>query len=727
MCHVFVRVPSDGALKQDHTNSDPISNQIVSILEQNNKAPFQIFDDGVLMTVNHQEQRTVLYLLPKQQHHVYQGFVKDCSVLTLDTPSQLLCLSSAGKLFVVEFKNVGDRGSRIVQVFKGGSVHGYHVNHNTKQIVVLSSVFLKKSQMVHILDFSLNILHSYSLQQQGLQCLLLDSGVCVILTSSGSCMLLKQDLQKTIGDGYSKMCMQHTNNRFMLVDSTGMVSWCTHKGRIQKTPVHMTHLPEWIQPIKSGFYCAFCPVDDAVVHIELIIDISRHDVHCRGRPGSIQPQTLCHISRNQSALSFHRNDAICIYERRETVLLSLYRIDSDGFERYINLLVEDKLFDTALKLVHRRKATDPSIDRLESRLLYQLAYCQVYEDKDYENGLLNLSTCCRNDTIRLLNFFDFLLPSSLRDEHYSAAPRLSEEESRYLSSCVLPYLWSHRSRIVAENASDNNLLMLLDTAIFQCLVHSPDSGALFQFLQRRDVKVDYKSSRILLQQQGRYFELLELYKSQGHHSTAMDLLYKLSTAADTLVPAPVGASSELEGRPGAWAAVKYLSTIADPEPSLVKFHCRWIISLDPEAAVDMFVHLYPSISASLSASILSQDNTVDSYLYATRYLEEIYDSLSPGDREVLGSLYLKIMASSNLSSDSKGDVLNKLRQLLQDNDSFDISKMLSILPARKQSSSEMLEARVLLLEKQKMYEGFFFFTPMQEYLKTRYHMDFLQG
>jgi len=680
------------------TDSDPISNQIVSILERcRDTTKIRILDNSVLITVNHQEQQTVLHLLHKQQHHVYQGLVKDCSVLS---PSQLLCLSSAGKLFIVEFV---DHGSKTAEVFKG-SVDGYHVNHNTKQIVVLSSVFLKKSQIVHVLDFSLNILHSYSLLQQGLQCLLLDSGVCVILTSSGSCILLKQQLQKAIGDGYSKICMQHANNRFMLVDSAGMVTWCTHKGRIQETPVHLTRVPEWIQPIQSGFYCAFCPVDDTTVQIELIIDISRHDVHCQGRPASIQPYTLCRVSRNQAALSFHRKDAICIYERGESVSLSVYRIDSDGFERYINLLVEDKLFDTALKLIHRHKAIDSSIDKLESRLLYQLAYCQVYEDKDYENGLLNLSTCCRNDTIRLLNFFEFLLPSSLRDDH-SAAPHLSELESQRLSSCVLPYLWSHRSRIVAEKASDENLLMLLDTAIFQCLLHGPDSGALFQFLQRRDVKVDYKTSKILLQQQGRYCELLELYKSQGHHSTAMDLLYKLSTASDTLVPAPVGASSELDGRPGAWAAVKYLSTITDPEPSLVKFHCRWIISLDPDAAVDMFVHLYPSISASLSASILSQDNTVDSYLYATRYLEEIYDSLSAGDREVLGNLYLKIMASGNLSIDTCRDVLNKLQQLLKDNDSFDISKMLSILPPRKRSSNEMLEARVLLLEKQKMYEG----------------------
>jgi len=99
---------------------------------------------------------------------------------------------------------------------------------------------------------------------------------------------------------------------------------------------------------------------------------------------------------------------------------------------------------------------------------------------------------------------------------------------------------------------------------------------------------------------------LGVVQNNGHHSTALDLLKRLSIEPGNFDIHPRGVSMELKGLPGVWAAVKYLTSIKHSDMSLIKYHSKWIVQMDPDAAVELFVGLYPGVEPSIALSILPQ-------------------------------------------------------------------------------------------------------------------------
>lgn len=95
-------------------------------------------------------------------------------------------------------------------------------------------------------------------------------------------------------------------------------------------------------------------------------------------------------------------------------------------------------------------------------------------------------------------------------------------------------------------------------------------------------------------------------QNNGHHSTALDLLRRLSVEPENFDIHPQGVSMDLKGLPGVWATVKYLTSIKHSDMSLIKYHSKWIAQMDPDAAVELFVGLYPGVEPSIAMSILPQ-------------------------------------------------------------------------------------------------------------------------
>lgn len=93
----------------------------------------------------------------------------------------------------------------------------------------------------------------------------------------------------------------------------------------------------------------------------------------------------------------------------------------------------------------------------------------------------------------------------------------------------------------------------------------------------------------------RYSELAALLRQRGRHEAALELLRCLSTAPGTLPVPPSGASVDLAGLPGVWAAVQYVAACPAGELGLplVRAHAGWILAADPEAGLEMFVQSRP--------------------------------------------------------------------------------------------------------------------------------------
>ena len=57
---------------------------------------------------------------------------------------------------------------------------------------------------------------------------------------------------------------------------------------------------------------------------------------------------------------------------------------------------------------------------------------------------------------------------------------------------------------------------------------------------------------------------------------------------------------------GVWAAVRYLVTVGGSQAGLVKRHARWILTVDPEAGLEMLTDMQPPLSAETVLTILAE-------------------------------------------------------------------------------------------------------------------------
>lgn len=521
------------------------------------------------------------------------------------------------------------------------------VNNALEKIVL----YCKKARTVQIMNSKLEKEAFWSLRNEVKQLLLLDNGNVYALVSSGSCFLLEREGRNKVTVMLSNENVWHSiysssrrlpdqkrikgsrkSMAAIFIDSQGHCFYADNRGNIVETPLSFRFLPDFILPTHLGLLCGFSP--GQANNIDILIEFPRHDIDRLMQ--HLSDSTKYHFIRSlnedravQMIADGLDSHEIISWERSiEEAFhhhISVYKINQIAFRDLIGCLIDDKLFDTALDLIDRQR--DPSDGQkhdLEMHVLYELSAYQIYEEKDYRNGMLNLSMSCRNNTVEMLLFFNFLLPVSLqgRARKYiqsslggnvsnisELVKNIEEDEKEEVANSLLPYLWSYRTRILGDTSKTGGLEQtLLDSAIFNCLLRSVDDGALLQFLQRRDVMVDYETGRMLLQQNERYIELLELYKSQGHHSTAMDLLKMLSEAE----PSSESKVSIPSGKSGAWEAARYLSSISNPELSLIKFHSRWMMRIDPASVVDMLLRMHPTISTSMAVSILSRDGSVSS-------------------------------------------------------------------------------------------------------------------
>ncbi|KAI3425935.1 hypothetical protein D9Q98_007907 [Chlorella vulgaris] len=283
---------------------------------------------------------------------------------------------------------------------------------------------------------------------------------------------------------------------------------------------------------------------------------------------------------------------------------------------------------------------------------------------------------------------------AVAEEGAAAAAEPQGEAFEAAVQVLMPYLLSHRSRLAAAAASAaapplrNSTAMavdaaaaaqadaaaeaaaaaavvgqqrtegsatgaLLDTSLLLALLAMPDGGALLRFVQRPNC-VDLEAGEAALKASGRYSELVALYQTKGRHAAALDLLRALSQSPEQL-PAPAqGASAELRGLPGVWAAVKYVCHLpaGQRDLGLISAHAKWMLAADPDAGLEMFSSMDPPLPPSAVLPMLTS--------YAPRlaaaYLESALASgaASPATYEQeLARIYLESIAAATRASGSK--------------------------------------------------------------------------
>ncbi|KAL4436979.1 hypothetical protein ABPG75_004118 [Micractinium tetrahymenae] len=267
---------------------------------------------------------------------------------------------------------------------------------------------------------------------------------------------------------------------------------------------------------------------------------------------------------------------------------------------------------------------------------------------------------------------------------------------------------------------------LLDTALLLALLALPDSGALLRFVQRPNC-VDLEAGEAALRSLGRYSELVALYQTKGRHAAALELLHALSQGPEQLPAAPQGASAELRGLPGVWAAVKYVCHMPEGERdlSLISTHAKWILRADPDAGLEMFSNMQPPLPPSAALPMLTSyaPHLAGPYLegalasgaappeqyeqeLARIYLERLVGGTSgtSGTSGTAGGAAAAAAAAEGACGEGEGAAgeappeslpeYGKLRQLILGSRFLDYEALLRVMPQHR-----LLEVRAALLER----------------------------
>ncbi|KAK2079170.1 hypothetical protein QBZ16_002861 [Prototheca wickerhamii] len=238
----------------------------------------------------------------------------------------------------------------------------------------------------------------------------------------------------------------------------------------------------------------------------------------------------------------------------------------------------------------------------------------------------------------------------------------------------------------------------IDTAILRALLVLPDHGALLGFVRRPNV-ADLDEGRAALLAAGRYSELVALLQARGRHGDALDLLETLSQRPGALPVPPTGASSELRGLPGVWAATGCLLRLGREQLPLLAQHLPWVLAADPDSTLQQLV-----VAEGLRPEDVLPVLTAHSPRLAAAYLEETA-ALGRVDPDAfarpLAALYLQRIVEYAGSSEGRPDPearqlaeTGKLRALILRGAPIDLEGLLRLLPRDR-----LLELRAAVLER----------------------------
>lgn len=383
----------------------------------------------------------------------------------------------------------------------------------------------------------------------------------------------------------------------------------------------------------------------------------------------------------------------------------IYRLIPLPYISQVQLLTSYGEYEAALALCRLKKRHMDGKERMriEDNIQLELGK-QLQLAGRVEESLLHLGSSSVATPLDLLRPFPTLSPSVLVERvdpghaQHSMMPVHCDEAS---ISTLLPYLMSQRSRLLTSGIEDDAMSALLDTAIFFALLQLPDTGALLQFLRKVPIWVDVCIAKDALMSKGRYSEWVAILQSKGDIDEALSVLKKLALGeASALGVSPAGAAAELQGLPGVWAAGRclqdYIHKAAEADgldrfKEILSNHADWILSVDPDAGLDLCIHISPPLSPKELLPLLEKHAPQ----VAAQFLEIALESgtASPEEYEFfLASVYLNLLLLG------KGDhtMQQKLKTLILKSKHIDAQALLDKLPVEEEM---YLDLRAALLER----------------------------
>eukprot|EP00210_Caulerpa_lentillifera_P001355 g1303.t1 len=452
------------------------------------------------------------------------------------------------------------------------------------------------------------------------------------------------------------------------------------------------------------------------------------------------------------------------------------RLNPVPLRQQIEMLIEMKEFQDALQVVELLNEDDRVASEDDIRVSYGV---HLFSNQEYNEGLMQFTMRSQRSPLLLLKMFPSLLPENMfenftlpvSEKYFEGFQEPEGEDYIQAVSSLLPLLLADRTRLASRRRDDveldqeeskkqvslksinesdeeaesslgdstrsyyevdgvgrtlsaskmlsrvkrNNLSVLVDTAIMKAMLVVPDSGALLQFVRGHN-SIDLVEGENSLTQAGKYLELAYLFQSHGNHEVGMEILRKLSLEPEKLEVLPTGASSNLQGLTGVWAAVHYLSKLKEEDASVIRKHAKWVIEQDPDAALEVFVGSENRLPPSLVLPILHENAPQFSALY----LEAMLDK-GDASREEYDSVLVGIYLQEALGNEKK---LGPIHLLIPDDEEMYDFDLLNKQSSEKLSEKDALisgHSRINLseIDNKPTMPSFVSPTPVESYIRLR--------
>ncbi|GMH40000.1 hypothetical protein BSKO_07904 [Bryopsis sp. KO-2023] len=372
----------------------------------------------------------------------------------------------------------------------------------------------------------------------------------------------------------------------------------------------------------------------------------------------------------------------------------------------VDALAEMDEFQDALEL----STLLPEEDRIKVEDVLRVRYgIHLFSQGSYDIGLSQFAMRSQRSPLLPLKMFPSITPQSMLrnfqlpvpEEFFDNYAEPEGDEYREAINSLLPVLLSHRSRLATREFEDaefdkeqaklpqiseeaeleeednpgvrpglsemalsstkvisrahrSRLAVLVDTAILKATLATRDTGQLLEFVQKPN-SVDLVEGESALANAGRYAELAALYQSHGCHDKGMEILRKVSQDPESLEVPPSGAAREMKGMTGVWSAVRYLSKLSSHDTAVIQNHAGWVLRIDPEAALEVFIGADKRLSPSLVLPILDEHAPQ----YSVVYLEAMLENGDAKPEEFHGTL-VDIYLREALANETKLGPLHKL-------------------------------------------------------------------
>lgn len=263
----------------------------------------------------------------------------------------------------------------------------------------------------------------------------------------------------------------------------------------------------------------------------------------------------------------------------------VYKLEPRGYDIQVGRLVQLKHFELALEIAELIKETEEDRKMRRMEILRRYAF-YLFTQHKFEQSL-KIYLEIKEDPVNVISLYPHLLPSELRatvtQPLPAAPPVLTGDDLKKGTEHLISYLTQIRYQVQQDiqqpniGNSDRMIAQVttIDTTLLKCYIKTGNSTLIGSLVRLPDNHLHLTESERVLRNEEKYQELVQLFRTKGKHSKALELLHQFHKG-------PTGPLS------GVWPTIDYLQNVTKDHIDLILKYSKWVLKLNPDEGIKIF-------------------------------------------------------------------------------------------------------------------------------------------